>query len=126
MDGFFHSAISRKHQSAGSRLSGKHRNINKEKNTMKKLLSLLCALLVSAPLLASAADKGNPTGKNLCLLNSDNCASSEQSDSIQDTIAMLQHELAKGSAVYSADELRALATKLNEYQTFLAFMTSNA
>jgi hypothetical protein len=93
---------------------------------VKKILSITCALIVAAPLLAVAADAGNRTAKNPCVLSSDACGATEQSNSIQETIAKLQHELDKGSSVYSAAELRQLAAKLNEYRAFLIVMDSNA
>lgn len=93
---------------------------------MKKILSMTCALIVAAPLLAVAADSGSRAAKNPCLLNSDTCDSAAQNDSIQERIAKLQHELDKGSSVYSAGELQQLAAKLNEYRAFLTVMDSNA
>jgi len=84
---------------------------------MKKILSLCCAVILSAPLLVSAADVRTDAGKNPCLLNTKNC--SGQSYSIQETITQLQNELKKGSSVYSTDELKRLEAKLSEYQNIM-------
>jgi Skp family chaperone for outer membrane proteins len=90
---------------------------------MKKILSLCCAVILSAPLLVSAADVKTATGKNLCALNSEYCAG--QSFTLQEEIAQLQNELQKGTSVYSADELKLLVAKLDEYQGFMTVMNSN-
>lgn len=90
---------------------------------MKKILSLCCAVILSTPLLVSAADVKTATGKNLCALNSEYCAG--QSFSLQEEMAQLQHELQKGASVYTADELKLLEAKLDEDQNFMTVMISN-
>ena len=85
---------------------------------MKKILSICCVVILSAPLLVSAADSKTDVGKNNCLLNSENCAS--VSVSVQDKITLLQNELQKGASVYSSGELKQLEAKLDEYQSFIA------
>jgi len=90
---------------------------------VKKILSVCCAVVVSAPLLVSAADSKAGAAKNPCLLNSERC--SGQSFSLQEMITQLQHEVQKGTSVYSAGELERLKAKLAEYQGFMAAATSN-
>ena len=84
---------------------------------MKKILSICCAVILSAPLLVSAADVRTDAGKNPCLLNSKSC--SGQSYSNQETITQLQNELNKGTSVYSVDEVKQLEAKLSEYQNIM-------
>ena len=60
------------------------------------------------------------TGRNLRLLGLEE--SPNRQPSIQEMIAELRMELAKGEAVYTADELRILARKLAEYERFLENM----
>ena len=84
---------------------------------MKKILSLCCAVILSTPLLVSAADVRTDAGKNPCLLNSKNC--SGQSYSIQETITQLQNEIKKGTSVYSADELKLLEANLSKYRNIM-------
>jgi hypothetical protein len=96
---------------------------NVRRNTVKKILSICCAVILSAPLLVSAADLKTDAGKNPCILNSENC--SGQIYSIQETITQLQNEVQKGTSVYSAGELSQLKAKLAEYQSFMTLMISN-
>jgi hypothetical protein len=88
-----------------------------------KRMPLFCLLLtLVAPLGAYAADAAHPA-KNACVLDSSNCA--PQSASIQDIIASLETELAKGSATYTPAELATLQAKLNDYQQMLTALLSN-
>jgi len=90
---------------------------------MTKTLSICCAVILSAPLLVSAADVKTDAGKNRCLLDSENC--SGQSYSLQEIITQLRNEFQKGTSVYAADELKLLKAKLDEYQNFMTVMISN-
>ncbi|WP_088535355.1 hypothetical protein [Geobacter sp. DSM 9736] len=56
-------------------------------------------------------------GKNLRLLGREELPSRQAS--IQEMVAELQEELRRGSAVYTADELRLLERKLAEYEELL-------
>ncbi|GEM_PF-1200173 len=53
-------------------------------------------------------------GKNLCLLESEDCP--QRKMAINELIEGLRHELAKGEAVYTPAELRKLENKLREYE----------
>lgn len=87
---------------------------------MKRMIKL--AQLLSAALLIAAvpalADEGNMQEqrqgmeKNECLLVAMNCGS--QVDTIQQRIVRIQNEMARGSAVYSQDELRRLNDQLRD------------
>jgi len=88
-----------------------------------KRMPVFCLLLtLIAPLGAYAADAAH-AAKNTCMLDSANCA--PQSASIQEIIAKLETELAKGSAVYTPAELGILQAKLNDYQQMLTALLSN-
>ena len=56
-------------------------------------------------------------GKNMRLLGRED--STNRQPSIQETIGDLQEEIARGEAVYTADELRVLEMKLTEYEQML-------
>ena len=86
---------------------------------MKKnvLVTTLVAIGLAVPMMASAA---GINGKDACLLNSENCPDSTMS--IVQVIAQLKGEIGKGSAVYTADELRVLSSKLTEYKDFMVKM----
>lgn len=90
---------------------------------MKKIVLLLLGVALSAPLTVSAQETAAASGKNLCLLNSENCPESAQTPTIQEQIARLQAEAKKGSAVYSAEELQVLQAKLADYQNLMAEIT---
>ncbi|HJV67142.1 MAG TPA: hypothetical protein VJ550_15525 [Geomonas sp.] len=80
----------------------------------KHLFIAVCALALSTPMMSYASVEN---GKDLCLLNSDNCPN--RTLSIVEIIAKLQNEINKGGTVYTADELRILNAKLAEYQGFM-------
>lgn len=88
---------------------------------MKKVVSLFLVIALSLPVVASAAQAA--TGKNACLLNSENCTD-HQAYSAQEMIARLEIEVAKGASVYSAAELRILQAKSADYQMMLVALTS--
>lgn len=91
---------------------------------MRKVVLLLVILALSSPVVASAAGAASTTGKNVCLLNSENCPDAKP-ETIQETIAKLEKEVGKGSEVYSREELSILQTKLSEYQQMLDNLTMN-
>lgn len=69
-------------------------------------------LLTATPLLAAESDMERDAGKNECLLVSLNCA--DNVDSIQQRIERLNREIAKGTDVYTVDELNNLNSKREE------------
>lgn len=101
---------------------------------MKRITTTLSAfvatLLISAlPVVAAEGDMGSMTEqgqqeeRNECLLASLNCR--DQVDSIQQRIDRLQGEIARGTDVYSADELRELNQKLDDANRTLDFIMNN-
>jgi len=92
---------------------------------MKKIIVLLVSATLTFPLVAFAEDIKTDAGKNLCVLNSENCDLSAQNDSIQEREAKLQNELNKGTAVYTSAELKNLQSKLDDYRTLFANMMAN-
>lgn len=87
---------------------------------MKKILSLVLTLSLAIPLLASAAD----AKKDRCLLDCNSCSYAEQNETIQNKIAKLKNGLNDGATLYSADELKVIGTKLNDYQSLLVSVLS--
>lgn len=82
-------------------------------------------LLAAAPTLAVEGVMGQQAPqahKSECLLVAKNCPS----DSIQERISRIQGEIAKGTAVYSHDELRRLNGQLREAQKTLNFELTNS
>ena len=88
---------------------------------MKRLSVIVCvviACLMLQPARGFAAEEdestspGKTSEKDLCLLYLNQCGLQVQS--LQDKIARLQEEIAKGTKVYSLEELRLLREKLQE------------
>ena len=90
---------------------------------MKKIILMFVVMALSSPFAASANDVGTASAKNLCLLDSANCAASGQSYTLQEIIAQLQTEVGKGTSVYSDEELVNLVSKLNDYQSIFDNIT---
>jgi len=67
------------------------------------------ALLSATPLLSAETMQVNDNVKDNCLLVAMNCANSV--DSYQQRIERLDKEIAKGTDVYTQDELRVLGQK---------------
>ena len=89
---------------------------------MRRLTSILTVLVAAlllngSTLIAAEEEIGATEGKDECLLVALNC---EQSvDSIQMRIERLGREIAKGTDVYTVDELNILKNKLDEvYKEF--------
>jgi hypothetical protein len=79
----------------------------------RAIFSMLAAsLILSALPVLSAEPMNTGASKDECLLVAMNCRDSV--DSIQQRIDRLSKEIAKGSAVYSAEELGRLNSKLND------------
>jgi hypothetical protein len=92
---------------------------------MKKIVLLLISAMLAVPLMTSAAEIRTDAGKNVCILNSENCDLSAQNDSIQEREAKLQKELNKGTAVYTFAELKKLQSKLDGYRSLFTSMMAN-
>ena len=83
-------------------------------------LLLLTAGMVGSALPAFPADDDAAPQKDECLLLARQCGLSAQS--IQDKIERLQEEIAKGTAVYTPEELRRLKQKLDEVSRTLDYL----
>jgi hypothetical protein len=100
-----------------------------------KPMSLKIALLIAASLvsaLPALADEGMGSNmmnqdqqgqKDECLLMAKNCG--DQMDSIQQRIGRISHEIDKGSAVYTREELMRLNSELQDARKTLEFLTTN-
>lgn len=100
---------------------------------MRRLTSILTILAASVLLSGStlmAADTeygneyGNQPAKDECLLVSMNCAQSV--DSIQMRIEKLNKEIAKGTDVYTREELNILQRKLDDANKVLEDITTGS
>lgn len=96
---------------------------------MRRLVSVFTILAASVLLTGSTLmanermDKSAPeNGKDECLLVSMNCAN--QVDSIQMRIERLNKEIAKGTDVYTSDELNVLKNKLEDATRNLESITT--
>jgi hypothetical protein len=89
---------------------------------MKNVVMILTALALATPLAATAAGGREAAGKDLCLLHAENCP--EQTDTIHEKLAKLQHEIDKGVIVYTPVEIARLERKLEEYQGLVGSLLS--
>jgi hypothetical protein len=89
---------------------------------MKIRAMILAVVAVTVPLVANAAGEKGVSGKNVCLLYSENCP--EQADTILEKIAKLEHEISRGESVYFQAEIARLERKLEEYQGLLNSLLS--
>jgi hypothetical protein len=71
---------------------------------------ILALLVAVGP--SGAEEMRGKAGKNLCLLNSDQCP--DRKPTILELIAQLKAEIVKGEAVYTKEELQRLQGKLQE------------
>ncbi|HJV65995.1 MAG TPA: hypothetical protein VJ550_09685 [Geomonas sp.] len=92
---------------------------------MKKIIAIACTLTLALPLVAAAADKAAANGKDLCLLNSQNCPASEQAETLPGRIAKIRLEINKGTAVYTGQELNLLKQKLEDDEYLLNTIISS-
>ena len=95
---------------------------------MRRLTSLLTILAASvllsgSTLMAADTEYGNQN-KDECLLVSMNCAQSV--DSFQMRIEKLNKEIAKGTDVYTREELNILKRKLDEVSKDLEALTTGS
>ena len=89
---------------------------------MRRILTLIIAsglVALAAPL--SAAESNDATKKELCILLARDCA--DKVYNLQGKIRKLQDELAKGSTVYNAEEIKKLKDKLGEAEHMLFELT---
>jgi hypothetical protein len=91
--------------------------MNPGRSVMRKtgiIFSMLAASLILSAMPVLSAEEAFDQGgsKDECLLVAMTCRDSV--DSIQQRIDRLNKEIAKGTAVYSADELGILNSKLND------------
>jgi hypothetical protein len=98
-----------------------------------KISTLFAAILLSVlPALAGEMGTGMGTGmdqeqqgqKDQCLLMAMNCG--DRIDTIQQRIGRISHEISKGSAVYTGDELRQLDSQLNDARRTLESLIGGA
>ena len=87
-------------------------------NRLSIIVAVLGALLILPSVGGLAADKDDydaqekPPEKDMCALYASQCGTTAQS--IQDKITRLQEAIAKGTKVYSPEEIRMLEQKLRE------------
>lgn len=89
---------------------------------MKKDITLIIAaalIAVAGPI--SAADHKESSEKDLCILYARECANKVYK--IREYIKKIQGELAKGTRVYSADEMNKLKDKLKEAEDMMNELT---
>lgn len=94
---------------------------------MKRLLGTLIivaagAFLAGTPLLAAENTMDERGQRNECLLVAMNCG--DNVDTIQQRIERLNKEIAKGTDVYTRDELNILNKKLEETEKLLEYLTT--
>ncbi len=93
---------------------------------MKRIATVLSivatsVLLSAGSVLSAESSAGNDVTRDECLLASLNCAS--EVDSIHQRIDRLNKEIAKGTDVYTKEELSTLNMKLNETLRQLEVLT---
>jgi len=90
---------------------------------MKKIIPLivLFGLIAVAGPISAADQKANTNEKELCVLYANDCANKVYG--IQKKIRKIQNELAKGSTVYNAEEIRKLKDKLKEAEDMIYALT---
>jgi TolA-binding protein len=97
------------------------------KQITTKIATLMALALVSALPALAAEGMGNATAgngqnqKDQCLLVAQACTG--QQDTIQQRIRRLNHEIGKGTGVYSREELRQLNYQLQDSYEMLNVLT---
>jgi hypothetical protein len=85
---------------------------------MKRIIAIMfAACLTVTQIPAIASETTGTSEKDLCLLYSEMCAN--RALTIQEKIAKLNGEIAKGTQVYSKAELQRLQNKLEEAESIL-------
>lgn len=92
---------------------------------MKRILFSLLVLLIftifnALPVFSEGDDDAVKQKKDECLLIAKDCGNSAQS--VQDKIEKLKEEIAKGTVVYTPEELQVLKQKLEEVNKILDFL----
>jgi hypothetical protein len=110
-------------------LLSQRKQINYTEAAMKRLLGILTivstsALLSAATLMGADNAPGYDRQKDECLLVSMNCR--DNVDSIQQRIERLNREIAKGTDVYTVDELRVLRDRLDDATRNLNSLINNS
>ena len=96
----------------------------------KIALAAAASLIAALPALAAEGMGNNMMNqdrqgrKDECLLMSQNCG--DQTDSIQQRINRISHEISKGEAVYTHDELMRLNSELRDAERTLEFIMTNS
>ncbi|MDR3579241.1 MAG: hypothetical protein P4L44_04670 [Oryzomonas sp.] len=85
---------------------------------MKNIIVMTLAILLATSYAASAAP-GDPEQNTPA-------ATTGQSYTIQEIISKLKAEIAKGTSVYTPNELQRLKSRLDDEQRFYEEMTSNS
>jgi len=96
---------------------------------MRRITSILTVLVAAlllngSTIMAAEQEYGNTEQKDECLLVSWNCA--QNVDSIQQRIERFNNEIAKGTAVYTEDELNILKRKLEELNKEIETLTTGS
>jgi hypothetical protein len=95
-----------------------------------KISTMFAAILLSVlPALAggdmsTGMNQEQQGQKDQCLLMAMNCG--DRIDTIQQRIGRISHEISKGSAVYTRDELRQLDSQLNDARRTLENLIGGA
>jgi hypothetical protein len=95
-----------------------------------KISTMFAAILMSVlPALAggdmkTGMDQEQQGQKDQCLLMAMNCG--DRIDTIQQRIGRISHEISKGSAVYTRDEMRQLDMQLNDARRTLENLIGGA
>jgi len=92
---------------------------------MRRMVLVILVLMmgiVGHVLPVLSEDNDNSMNKDECLFITTQCGNSAQS--IQDKIERLKREIAKGTTVYTPEELRTLKQKLDEVNKVLDYLGS--
>lgn len=89
------------------------------------LIAWSLAMVIGSPSAAECAESPHMTGKDTCMLNGEGCPKPPQQLTILEIIGRLKREIAKGTAIYTADELDRLEQKLADYETIYYNLLKN-
>ena len=93
--------------------------VEEEEITVRKVILMLAALLCMSGAVPAFAEMTSAQ-KDECVLASRNCSNAV--DDIQTQIKRIAQEIDRGSAVYTAQELKTLEQKLTEVKALLRDM----
>lgn len=96
---------------------------------MKRLLLILAGVAVTVlpytvTTYADEMTKDMKTGKDECLIVAKNCGNDV--DSVFERIHRIKGEIARGTDVYTADELKALNRELNNNENLLNYLKTDS